>query len=163
MKLLGFTDSDWAGSLEDSKSTLGYCFTIGSGVICWSSRKQSSVAQSTVEAEYMVASTAVNQALWLRKIMKDLKLNQEAATVVLCDNKFAVAMVKNPVFHEKIKHIKIKYYAIREAEKEGEVMLLHCSAEEQLVDIFTKGLQKTKFEKLRDKLGVVHSSCIKEE
>ena len=81
----------------------------------------------------------------------------------MCDNKSAVAMVKNLVFHGKTKHIKIKYHAIREAKNEGEVVLLHCLAEEQVADILTKGLQKNIFEEFRDKLGVVHSSCIKEE
>ena len=88
----------------------------------------------------MAASAAVNQALWLRKIMNELKFNQEAATEILCDNKSIVAMIKNPIFHGKTKHIKIKYHAIREAAKEGEVVLLHCSVEEQVADIFTKGL-----------------------
>ena len=76
MNLLGFTDSDWAQSLKDSKSTSGYCFTFGLGVICWSSRKQGFVAQSIAEAEYMVASAALDQALWLRKVMNDLKFKQ---------------------------------------------------------------------------------------
>ncbi|KAL0374304.1 UNVERIFIED_CONTAM: Retrovirus-related Pol polyprotein from transposon RE1 [Sesamum radiatum] len=163
LKLLGFTDSDWAGSLDDSKSTSGYCFTLGSDVICWSSKKQGSIAQSTAEAEYIVASVAVNQALWLRKILDALKFKQSCATEILCDNEPAVAMVKNPIFYEKSKHIKIKYHAVREAEREGEVLLLHCPTEEQVADIFTKRLQKNIFEELRNKLGVVHSFCIKEE
>ena len=72
-------------------------------------------------------------------------------------------MVKNPVFHEKTKHIKIKFHAIREAEREEEVQLMHCDAKDQLADIFTKGLQKSRFEVLREKLGVCNSSYIKEE
>ncbi|KAL0451419.1 UNVERIFIED_CONTAM: Retrovirus-related Pol polyprotein from transposon RE1 [Sesamum latifolium] len=128
-----------------------------------SSEKQGSVAQSTVEAEYTAASIVVIQALWLRKILDDLKFKQSCATEILCDNKSAVAMVKNPVFHGKSKHIKIKYHAIREAEREGKVLLLYCPTEEQVDDIFTKGLHKNRFEKLRNKLGVVHSFCIKEE
>jgi len=73
-KLFGFSDSDWAGSIDDMKSTSGYCFSFGSGVFSWSSKKQETVAQSTAEAEFVAATSAVNQALWLRKILSDLHL-----------------------------------------------------------------------------------------
>jgi len=145
------------------KSTSGYCFTLGSGVICWCTKKQGSVAQSTAEAEYVAASSAVNQALWLRKILIDLGFHPSKATEVLCDNKSVVAMIKNPVFHGKTKHIKIKYHSIREAERENEVHILYCCGEDQLADIFTKALQKQRFELLRAKLGVSSNTCIKEE
>ncbi|KAF3676511.1 hypothetical protein FXO38_04252 [Capsicum annuum] len=80
MKLLGFTDSDWAGSQDDTKRTFGYCFTLGSGVICWCTKKQGPVAQSIAEAEYVAASGAVNQALRLRKILIDLAFQPSKAT-----------------------------------------------------------------------------------
>ena len=88
---------------------------------------------------------------------------QSKLTIILCDNKSAVAMVKNPVFHEKTKHIKIKFHAIREAEWEEEVQLMHYDANDQLADIFTKRLQKSRFEALWEKLGVCNSSYIKKE
>ena len=72
-------------------------------------------------------------------------------------------MVRNPIFHGKTKHIKVKYHAIREAEKEGDVQLLHCGTDDQLANIFTKALKKGKFEMLRNKLGVTNSICLKEE
>ncbi|XP_017628838.1 secreted RxLR effector protein 161-like [Gossypium arboreum] len=70
VKLIGYSDSDWAGSLDDMKSTSGYVFNLGSGAICWSSKKQQVVAQSTAEAEYITA--AANQAIWLRNLLSDL-------------------------------------------------------------------------------------------
>ncbi|KAE8715887.1 Xyloglucan endotransglycosylase 6 [Hibiscus syriacus] len=76
----GFSNSDWGGSLDDMKSTSGYCFTIGSGMISWSSKKQDIVAQSTAEAEFIAATATVNQALWLRKILNDLCLEQRRST-----------------------------------------------------------------------------------
>ncbi|KAF2320207.1 hypothetical protein GH714_025906 [Hevea brasiliensis] len=82
VKLLGFFDSDWAGSVEDMKATTGYCFTLGSGVICWGTKKQTSVAQSTAEAKYC-SSTVVNQAIWLRKILVDLGFQQNHPTEIL--------------------------------------------------------------------------------
>ncbi|KAL0303565.1 UNVERIFIED_CONTAM: Retrovirus-related Pol polyprotein from transposon TNT 1-94 [Sesamum radiatum] len=155
-------DSD-SNSVDEFKRQMHEMFEMNDlGLMCYFLGME--VTQTTkAEAEYIVAFVAVSQALWLRKILDDLKFKHSCAIVILCDNKSAVAMVKNPVFHGKSKHIKIKYHAIREAEREGEVLLLHCLTEEQVADIFTKGLQKNRFEELRNKLGVVHSFCIKEE
>ncbi|XP_052888074.1 secreted RxLR effector protein 161-like [Gossypium arboreum] len=86
LKLFGYTGSDWGGSIDDMKSTSGYVFTLGSTIFYWSSKKQSVVAQSTAEAEYVAAVGAVNQAIWLRKILDDLNLHQEEAIWIICDN-----------------------------------------------------------------------------
>ncbi|GKV27071.1 hypothetical protein SLEP1_g36280 [Rubroshorea leprosula] len=162
VKLIGFTDSDWVGSEEDMKSTLGQCFSIGLGVISWSSKKQDSVAKSTAEAEYIAASLAADQAVWFRKLMNDLKQPQIHPTELFCDNLSSVAIVKNPILHGRTKHIKIKYHSIREMVNEGEVRVLHCDSDDQIADIFTKGLHKFRFETLRDKLGM-SSISVKEE
>ncbi|KAK5819945.1 hypothetical protein PVK06_024980 [Gossypium arboreum] len=145
LKLKGYTDSDWAGSSDDMKSTSGYAFTLGSTMFCWSSRKQSMVAQSTAEAEYAAAANAVNQAIWLRKILADLNLYQRKATEIFYDNKSAVAIAKNPVFHGRTKHFSIKLHVIREMEQAREVELIHCNSEEQVADIFTKALGVSRF------------------
>lgn len=94
--------------------------------------------------------------------MKDLKQEQREATVIFCDNQSAIAMAKNPVFHGRTKHIKIKFHFIREAEKEEEVKLIHCDSEVQVADLLTKGLPKIRFETLRRSLGV-SSKNVKEE
>lgn len=82
-KLLGFSDSDWAGSADDMRSTSGHCFSLGSGIFSWSSKNRKFVAQSTAEAEFIAATGAVNQVLWLRKIMYDLHLEQKESTTFL--------------------------------------------------------------------------------
>jgi hypothetical protein len=156
-KLLGFSDSDWGGSVDDMKSTSGYCFSLGSGVFSWSSKKQETVAQSTAEAEFIAATAAVNQALWLRKLFCDLHLKQQNDTEVFVDNQAAIAISHNPVFHGKTKHFKIKFFFLREVQKEGEVSLIYCRSEDQLADIFTKPLPTNKFELLRQRLGVCSS------
>nr|KYP62106.1 Copia protein [Cajanus cajan] len=153
-KLLGFSDSDWAGCIDDMKSTSGYCFSLGSGVFSWSSKKQETVAQSTTEAEFIAATTAVNQALWLRKILSDLNLEQKEDTKIFVDNQAAIAISHNPVFHGKTKHFNIKLFFLREVQRDGVVTLVYCRTEEQIVDIFTKSLPASKFEILRMKLGV---------
>ncbi|KAG8485839.1 hypothetical protein CXB51_019238 [Gossypium anomalum] len=153
LRLVGYTDSDWAGSKDDMKSTSGYVFTLGSAIFCWSSKKQNVVAQSTAEAEYVAAAGAVNQAIWLRKILTDLNLYQEGATEIYCDNQSAVAIAKNPVFHGRTKHFSIKLHVVREMEQAHEVKLIHCSSEEQLADILTKPLGVTRFLHLRTQMG----------
>ncbi|XP_016679207.1 secreted RxLR effector protein 161-like [Gossypium hirsutum] len=75
LKLVGYLDSDWAGSIDDMKSTSGYFFTLGSRVFIWSSKKQQTEVQSIVEAVYIAAATAVNQAIWLRKLLSDLNVD----------------------------------------------------------------------------------------
>ncbi|KAK9682502.1 hypothetical protein RND81_10G078400 [Saponaria officinalis] len=152
--LVAYSDSDWGGSIDDMKSTNGYVFSFGSGVFSWISKKQDDVAQSTAEAEYIAASTSANQVAWLRKVFEDMGFKQDCATEVMVDNKSAIAISKNPVCFSKTKHMKIKFYALREAEQEKNVELVYCPSEFQLADILTKALPKGRFEFLRHKLGV---------
>ncbi|KAG8499820.1 hypothetical protein CXB51_006167 [Gossypium anomalum] len=162
LKLTGYTDSDCAGSKDDMKSTSGYAFTLGSAMVYWSTKKQSLVAQLIAETEYIAAASAVNQAIWLRKVLTDLNLFQEEATEIFCDYKSAVAIAKNPVFYGKTKHFDIKLHVIREMEQACEIKLVHCNSEDQIADILTKGLGMSRFNKLRKLLGVC-SMELKEE
>jgi len=156
-KLVGYSNSDWGGSINDLKSTSGYCFSLGSGVFSWNSKKRETVAQSTTEAEFVAATAAVNQALWLRKILYDLNLEQKESTEILVDNQAAISISNNPVFHGKTKHFNIKLFFLRKVQKNGSIILIYCKTEEQAADIFTKPLLVNKFEFLRTKLGVCSS------
>lgn len=153
-ELVGFSDSDWGGSVEDKKSTSGYVFTIGSGACCWNSSKQKTVAQSTAEAEYIAICSAANQVIWLQRLVNEIGFKTEKGTRILCDNKSAIAIGKNPVQHRRTKHIDIKYHFVREAEQEGKIKLEHCPGEFQVADILTKPLNTLRFESLREELGV---------
>ena len=156
-KLYGFSGSDWVGSVDDLKSTSGYCFSLGSGVFSWCTKKQEIIAQSTVEAEFIAATAAVNQALWLKKILCDLSLQQKNKTENFVDNQAAIAIANNPVCHGKTKHFNIKLYFLREMQQSGEVNLVYYKSEEQLADMFTKSLPISKFEYLRQLIGVCSS------
>jgi hypothetical protein len=107
--LHGYSDSDWAGSVDDMKSTSGYCFSFGSGMFSWCSRKQDNVAQSTAQVEYAAATAAVNQAIWIRKILADLHMNQLELTKIYVDNQAAISIANNPVFHGRISILKSSY------------------------------------------------------
>ncbi|EOY21445.1 Uncharacterized protein TCM_012998 [Theobroma cacao] len=119
--LCGYTDSDFAGSNEDAKNTSGYLFTLGNGHFSWNSHKQSVVAQSSVESKYVVAAEAANQAFWLRKLLMDIKFEQKFPTNLFIDNKSAIAIVKNPIWHGKTKHINVKYHAITDTMEKNKI------------------------------------------
>ncbi|KAG8489409.1 hypothetical protein CXB51_017388 [Gossypium anomalum] len=138
LKLVGYSDSDWSRIK---------CFS-------WSSKKQQIVAQSTAEAEYIAAATTVNQAIWLRKLLDDLNARQMEATEIKVDNQSAVTIAKNPVFHGKTKHFKIRYHFVREAKLAKEICLVHCCSRDQLADVLTKPLAAGRFECLREEIGV---------
>ncbi|KAM1262144.1 hypothetical protein ACFX2G_027916 [Malus domestica] len=159
--LIGFCDSDWGGSVDDSKSTSGYAFSFGSGVFSWASVKQNCVALFTAEAEYISASEATAQAIWLRFVLEDFGEMQTEATPVHCDNTAAIAITKNPVFHQKTKHIDRRYHFIKNALQEGIIDLVYCPTNEQVADIFTKALSKDRFNYLRDMLGVKSAQSLK--
>jgi hypothetical protein len=112
IQLHGFTDSDWAGSAEDRKSTSGMCFSLGSAMISWGRRKQSFFAPSTKEAEYITSCEAFTEAIWLRKLISDLFDQIPESTIIHCDNKSCIRLSEHLLFHESSKHIEIKYYFI---------------------------------------------------
>ena len=104
------------------------------------------MALSSSEVEYIAANTAPRQALWLRKVLVDLCVEQEDATEVFCDNRSAIAMAMNPAFHARIKHIDVQYHFIRKLITDGKIKLSFCGTNEQTADIFTKSLPLAKHE-----------------
>jgi hypothetical protein len=114
IQLHGFTDLDWVGRAEDRKTTSGMCLSLGSAMISWGSRKHKSVALSTSEAEYIATCEACTEAIWLRKLISDLFDQIPESTIIHCDNQSCIRLLEHPVFHERLKHIEIKYYFIRD-------------------------------------------------
>jgi hypothetical protein len=162
LSLEGYANVDWAGSAVDRKSTSGSCFTLGSTMVSWCNRKQSSKALSTAEAEYIALSVAVREAVWLRKLLTDLFDHEMDPTTIHCDNQSCVKLSENPVFHDKSKHIEIKYHYIRDMVQRKTVHVQYLSTHEQIADIFTKPLAKTKFEYFRKKLGLMENASLAE-
>ncbi|KAH9331534.1 hypothetical protein KI387_003642, partial [Taxus chinensis] len=106
--LTGYSDSDHAGNMDDRKSTSGFVFFMGSGPISWGSKKQNFVSRSSTEAEYRAAGEAVCEAIWLRRILEGIGLPQQKSTPVYVDNEGVLKLVRNPVFHERTKHIEVQ-------------------------------------------------------
>ncbi|KAK8540598.1 hypothetical protein V6N13_027117 [Hibiscus sabdariffa] len=140
-QLMGFCDSDFAGDIDDRKSTTGFVFFLGDCCISWSSKKQPIVTLSTCEAEYVAPTSRSCHAIWLKRLVEELHLPQEGPTKICIDNKSAQALAKNPVLHDRSKHIDTRYHFIREHIANKEVELKFVKTQDQVVDIFTKPLQ----------------------
>jgi hypothetical protein len=150
--LSGYTDVDWAGSVSDRKITLGCCFSLGSTMISWQSRKKSIISLITTEVEYIVACSTSCKAIWLQNVVFDLEMR---ATLILCDNQSCIKMTENPIFHDKSKHIEIRYHYIRDMVQRGSLKIQYISTDEQVANMFTKPLSHVKFDYFRDKLSIV--------
>jgi len=150
--LVGY--SDWAGDCNDRHSTTGNLFLMAKGPVNWISKKQPVIALSASEAEYIAVSAAAQEAVWLRRLLTDLKALPESPTIIMEDNQGAMALAKNPVAHARTKHIDIKYYYIRKAIQDGLIVLRYCPTNEMIADLFTKGLLKARFELLHTAMGM---------
>ena len=153
-QLVGYSDSDYAGDVDDRKSTSGSVFLLSSGAVSWSSRKQPIVTLSTTEAEFVAAASCACQAVWLRRMMEQLCQEQHSATVIYCDNSSTIKRSRNPVMHGRSKHIDVRFHFLRDLTCDEVVKLEHCPTQEQLADLMTKPLKLDTFEKLRTLMGV---------
>jgi hypothetical protein len=143
--LHGYIDSDWMGNTMDQKSTFRYCFSLGSGMIFWSSRKHGSIAQSTAEAEYIATSVASREVVWLRKLLLDLFSAELEPTVIHCDNQSCIKLSENPVFHDRSKHIEMRYHYVRDMVPKNILNIQYVPTVEQTAYILTKPLSLAKF------------------
>jgi hypothetical protein len=155
LQLNGWTNYDYAGDLDDRKSTSGYLFMLGGGAVSWSSKKQPIVTLSTTEAEFVAAASCACQSIWLRNILKHLMVDQDHNTLIFCDNSSSIKLSKNPILHGRCKHIDVRFHFLRDLTKEGIVELVHCKTQDQLADIMTKPLKLENYYSIRSKMGML--------
>jgi hypothetical protein len=153
--LSGMTDSDYANCLDTRRSVSGYCFTLGNGIISWSSRKQATVGTSSCEAEYMASCHGTKEAVWLRALLHALGFTQLAPTQISIDNRGALVLTEDPSFHARSKHIDVQYHYTRERVEAGDTTFTYVRSEDNLADIFTKPLDTKPFKRLRRWLGLI--------
>jgi len=156
-KLVGYSDSDWAGDKVDRKSTSGSCQFLGRSLVSWSSKKQNCVSLSTAEAEYIAAGSCCAQLLWMRQTLMDYGVKCDKVPL-LCDNESAIKIADNPVQHSRTKHIDIRHHFLRDHVAREDIELFHVGTEKQLADIFTKPLDEARFSELRHELNIVDLS-----
>uniref|UniRef100_A0A2N9IU69 Integrase catalytic domain-containing protein n=1 Tax=Fagus sylvatica TaxID=28930 RepID=A0A2N9IU69_FAGSY len=155
LTLQAYSDADWAGDPTDRRSTTGYCFLLGDSLISWRSKKQSVVARSSTEAEYRALADTTTELLWLRWLLQDLGIDCSTAVPIHCDNRSAIQIAHNDVFHERTKHIEIDCHFVRHHLLQGTLQLRSVSSQDQLADIFTKPMPPGRFRDLISKLKLV--------
>ncbi|GKV27388.1 hypothetical protein SLEP1_g36561 [Rubroshorea leprosula] len=153
-QLYGYSDNDWGGDVDDRKSTTGFLFFLGDTAFTWCSKKQPIITLSTCEVEFVSAAACVCHAIWLRKLLEMLRIPQDEATIIYIDNKSTIALGKNPMFHDRSKHIDTGYHFIRECIERKDVKLAYVKTNVQIADIFTKALKFEDFARLRAWIGV---------
>nr|GEW98500.1 zinc finger, CCHC-type [Tanacetum cinerariifolium] len=144
-KIHGYSDSSYGVNTQERKGTTDIIFYYGESPISWSTQKQATVALSSCESEFIAATAAATQALWLKRLLRRLTNTEEDKVTIKVDNKSAIALMKNSVFHERSKHIDTKYHFIRECVEREDIQVEFVSEEYQKADKLTKALPKIRF------------------
>ena len=155
IELTAYCDADWARCKDTRRSITGYCVLLGDAPVSWKTKKQSTVARSSAEAEYRSMATTSCEVTWLKSLLNDLRVKQLNPIRMFCDNQAALHIANNPVFHERTKHIEIDCHVVREKIQRGLLKTMHIGTKEQPADLFTKPLGSAHFSTLLHKLGVI--------
>eukprot|EP00253_Pinus_taeda_P018465 PITA_18465 len=142
-----------AGDLDQRRSTSGYVFNLFGGAVSWMSKKQSVVALSTTEAEYMAATHASKEAVWLQRVCSSMGLVQGAIRID-CDSQSEIFLAKNPAYHSKTKHIDVQYHFVRDMIEDKKVLLVKVDTLNNTADALTKSVSSNKFSCCRETMGV---------
>jgi hypothetical protein len=152
-QLEAYSDSDFASDPDTRRSVSGIVFKYSGGAIVWASRRQQSVSLSTTEAEYVAASEAAKDVVWLTRLFNEIA-PFDATPVLQVDNASAIKLAKNPIFHKRSKHIDVRAHFVRELVEEGKLIIEHIASKDQVADLLTKPIPSTQFRRLRDKIGL---------
>ena len=157
--LVLYTDSDFAGSRVDCRSTTGYCTFLGGNLVTWRSKKQSLISKSSTEAKFRAMSKGIDEVMWIRNLLDELKISYIKPIDICCDNKSAICIAHDPVYHDRMKHVNIDRFYIQDHLERGILKTEYVSSKDQCADIFTKGLPVKAMRHLTSKLGMqsIHS------
>jgi histone deacetylase 1/2 len=154
MLISAFSDSDWAGSPDDRRSTGGFVVFLGSNLISWSARKQATVSRSSTEAEYKAIANATAEVMWIQTLMKEIGISCPPMARLWCDNIGAKYLSANPVFHARTKHIEVDYHFVRERVANKLLQIEYIPTGDQVADAFTKALTVRQLENFKNNLNL---------
>ncbi|XP_028782965.1 uncharacterized protein LOC114739076 [Neltuma alba] len=162
LKSRSFGDSDWTSCIDTRRSVTGFAVFIGSSLISWKAKKQSTVSRSSSEAEYRALASTTCELQWLIYLLNDFDLSHIDLALLYYDNQSAIQIAANPTFHERTKHIKLDCHLIREKLQAKIIHFLFVSSSDQLADMFIKPLHPTRFHDLISKLGMknIHARAL---
>lgn len=140
MRIEVFTDADWAGSITNRRSTSRYCTFIWGNLVTWRSKKQTVVSRSSAAPEFKAMAHGICEGIWLKRLLKELRIQDEEPLHMFCDNPATISIAKNPVHHDRTKHVEIDHHFIKEKLKNGVILLQYTPTKCQIADILTKTL-----------------------
>ena len=154
--VFGYCDSDWAGDVSDRKSTSSYVFMRSGCAISWCSKKQTIVATSSCEAEYISMSSACKEAIWMKRLFSDIPVDTDLSKgiTILSDSQSGIKLAENEIINRRNKHIDINYHFVRQVTEDGQIVLEYIPTSEMVADMLTKPLGRIQFEKLRHLCGM---------